>query len=51
MAPLIYFIEENPAYIDSVQPFFREHGKWRLYGCYFSHYASGSAGSTFTNAA
>lgn len=46
-APLIYFIEENPAYIETVRFFFEAMDRG-LFGCHFNCDLTGSAGASIT---
>lgn len=47
-APLIYFIEENPAYIEAVRLFFEAMDKGNFYGGHFNRNLAGSAGASIT---
>ena len=47
-APLIYFIEENPAYMETVRFFFEAMDRGRFFGCHFNCDFTGSAGASIT---
>ena len=47
-APMIYFIEENPAYIEIVRLFFEAMEQGRFHGYYLNGNTAGSTGSPTT---